>query len=131
MATWLADQRERITAILRAAYAIDAIRPAPVEEQVAKLQAFKDYVHQRLDEAGIPTHPDGEHSKEGCRVGDRLDIALRTEAEVRAAERERLAAECREHHNAQRHPDLTWLEVASYLDGKAVLGVRNQGGRDE
>lgn len=45
-------------------------------ENVAKLQAFKDYVHQRLDEAGIPTHPDGEHSKAGCRVGDRLDIAL-------------------------------------------------------
>jgi hypothetical protein len=40
------------------------------------LQRFKDYVHQRLDEAGIPTHPDGEHSKAGCRVGDRLDIVL-------------------------------------------------------
>lgn len=23
---------------------------------------------------GIPTHPDGEHSKAGCRIGDRLDI---------------------------------------------------------
>lgn len=42
----------------------------------AKLQAFKDFVHRRLDEAGIPTHPDGPHSKEGCRIGDRLDIAL-------------------------------------------------------
>jgi hypothetical protein len=35
---------------------------------------FKAYVHQRLDEMGIPTHPDGPHSKEGCRIGDRLDI---------------------------------------------------------
>ena len=40
------------------------------------LQRFKDYVHQRLDEAGVPIHPDGPHSKAGCRVGDRLDIAL-------------------------------------------------------
>ncbi len=51
--------------------------PAPPSaDEIKKLQAFKDYVHQRLDEAGIPTHPDGPHSKEGCRVGDRLDLAL-------------------------------------------------------
>lgn len=35
--------------------------------------AFKAYVHKRLDEMGVPTHIDGPHSKEGCRVGDRLD----------------------------------------------------------
>lgn len=40
------------------------------------LQAFKDYVHRRLDEAGVPTHPDGPHSKEGCRIGDRLDLLI-------------------------------------------------------
>jgi cell division septum initiation protein DivIVA len=40
------------------------------------LAKFKGYVHERLDAAGIPTHPDGPHSKEGCRIGDRLDIAL-------------------------------------------------------
>lgn len=40
------------------------------------------YVHKRLDEAGIPAHPGGPHSREGCRIGegfrirDRLDIAL-------------------------------------------------------
>lgn len=45
-------------------------------DRILKLQAFKDYVHQRLDEAGIPKEPNGEHSKAGCRVGDRLDIAL-------------------------------------------------------
>lgn len=50
--------------------------------EVLKLQAFKDYVHERLDEAGIPTHPDGEHSKAGCRIGDRLDIALAGHAEA-------------------------------------------------
>lgn len=49
---------------------------AEANADVLKLQSFKDYVHERLDDAGIPTHPDGEHSKAGCRVGDRLDIAL-------------------------------------------------------
>lgn len=55
-----------------------------------KLQAFKDYVHQRLDEAGVPTHPEGPHSAAGCRVGDRLDIAFaraqRAEEDARASE---------------------------------------------
>lgn len=46
------------------------------KERIRELQAFKDYVHQRLDEAGIPTHPPGEHMDAGCRVGQRLDIAL-------------------------------------------------------
>jgi hypothetical protein len=41
------------------------------------LQAFKDYVHKRLDDAGVPTHPENKtHQNEGCRVGDRLDIVL-------------------------------------------------------
>ena len=45
-------------------------------DRVFVLQEFKNYVHKRLDRAGIPTDPDGEHSKAGCRIGDRLDIAL-------------------------------------------------------
>lgn len=48
------------------------------QSQRDALQAFKDFVHRRLDEAGVPTHPDGPHSKEGCRIGDRLDIVLRS-----------------------------------------------------
>lgn len=40
------------------------------------LQAFKDFVHGRLDTAGVPTHPDGPHSAEGCRIGDRLDLLV-------------------------------------------------------
>jgi hypothetical protein len=51
---------------------------ADLQDKADALQAFKDFVHRRLDEAGIPTHPDGEHSKAGCRIGDRLDIALTT-----------------------------------------------------
>ena len=53
--------------------------PAQTTELVNELLAlrkFKEYVHKRLDEAGVPTHPNGPHSKEGCRIGDRLDIVL-------------------------------------------------------
>ncbi len=45
-----------------------------LEDQRKKLQAFKDYVHERLDKMGVPSFPEGEHSKAGCRVGDRMDI---------------------------------------------------------
>jgi hypothetical protein len=55
-----------------------------LKDQVAKLQAFKEYVHQRLDEAGIPIDPPGEHADAGCRVGQRLDIALRSPAKEEA-----------------------------------------------
>jgi hypothetical protein len=47
-----------------------------LQERVEKLQAFKDYVHKRLDEAGVEKYPSGEHSEHGCRIGDRLDIVL-------------------------------------------------------
>lgn len=59
-------------------------------------QKFKAYVHKRLDDAGIDTHPDGPHSKEGCRVGDRLDIALSKLARVREQDAKLAAvrAEC-------------------------------------
>lgn len=49
------------------------------------LAAFKAYVHQRLDQGGIPTHPEGEHSAAGCRVGDRLDILVGQRDELRRA----------------------------------------------
>lgn len=43
-------------------------------EQVKKLQAFKDWVHSYLDARGVPAEfPDGEHTKRGCRIGDRMD----------------------------------------------------------
>lgn len=46
------------------------------EARVNELWRFKSYVHQRLDEAGVPSHPGGKHSEAGCRIGDRLDLAL-------------------------------------------------------
>lgn len=42
-----------------------------------RLQAFKDYVHTRLDVFGVPIEPPNNevlmHQREGCRIGDRLD----------------------------------------------------------
>lgn len=58
--------------------------------ELEALQRFKDYVHKRMDEAGIPTHPDGEHSKHGCRIGDRLDIALAGRSELEAVETQKV-----------------------------------------
>lgn len=52
-----------------------------LEEMTAerdRLQAFKDYVHEWLDKAGVPEDPNGPHSAEGCRVGDRLDWLMAT-----------------------------------------------------
>lgn len=38
------------------------------------LKAFKTWVHAWLDNHGVPKQfPDGPHTKEGCRIGDRLD----------------------------------------------------------
>lgn len=75
------DANEARVVELRAALAAAATTEAA-------LKAFKSYVHRRLDEAGIPTHPNGAHSKQGCRVGDRLDIALAAEARATALEGE-------------------------------------------
>lgn len=47
-----------------------------LEAERDALAAFKSFVHRRLDSAGVPTHPDGLHSKEGCRIGDRLDVVI-------------------------------------------------------
>lgn len=38
---------------------------------------FKEYVHARLDHAGVPYHPEGPHGAHGCRIGDRLDWLFR------------------------------------------------------
>lgn len=50
---------------------------ASIQRVLEKTKAFKDFVHRRLDTAGVPKEfPDGEHTKEGCRIGDRLDWVL-------------------------------------------------------
>lgn len=75
----------------------------------AKLQAFKDWVHAYLDAHGVPKEfPDGSHSKEGCRIGDRMDWvvkcmgatsaedALRAQNKAAVQEIERLRGELEE-----------------------------------
>lgn len=49
---------------------------AKVTAERDKLKKFKEYVHARLDAAGVPTDPDSPHKAEGCRIGGRLDIVL-------------------------------------------------------
>lgn len=41
-----------------------------------KLAAFKEYVHARLDAAGVTTDPESAHKAEGCRIGGRLDVLI-------------------------------------------------------
>lgn len=60
-------------------YDKDAIwkdRIAKLEAERDALKRFKEFVHRRLDTAGVETNPDGPHSKEGCRIGDRLDLVF-------------------------------------------------------
>ena len=50
------------------------LMPSELIDKVEKLQAFKDYVHDRLDKMGIEKDPESEHKEAGCRIGGRLDI---------------------------------------------------------
>lgn len=44
------------------------------DRDIKKLSEFKSYVHQRLDDYGVPSDPKPEETKEtGCRIGPRLD----------------------------------------------------------
>ena len=54
-------------------------------ERADKLQAFKTFVHRRLDEMGVAEDPGGVHSAEGCRIGDRLDIMAQWKARAEPA----------------------------------------------
>lgn len=47
------------------------------ETELAKLRAFKKYVHDRLDAAGVPADPQPEeNAKHGCRIEGRLNYVL-------------------------------------------------------
>lgn len=48
------------------------------DNELSKLRAFKTYVHQRLDDAGIPANPEPESNlKHGCRIEGRLNCVLK------------------------------------------------------
>lgn len=50
----------------------------------AALQRFKEYVHTRLDNAGVPVDPDSPHRAEGCRIGGRLDAVFAEQNRLRS-----------------------------------------------
>ena len=61
---------------------------AAAQAKVDALQAFKDYVHGRLDDAGIPVDPESPHKAAGCRIGGRLDVVLGMVAELATAQKD-------------------------------------------
>jgi hypothetical protein len=94
------EPREKLYAAVGRAPLPDSI-PAgwqdPVIEmgaKAARLQAFKDYVHKRLDEMGVPADPEPSKTAEtGCRIGPRLDW-VQHDVE-RLANWQRFASYCR------------------------------------
>lgn len=69
--------------LMELALALNAVKA--LEEENKKLQAFKDYVHKRLDDAGVPVDPDSIHKEHGCRIGGRLDFVFQENARLREA----------------------------------------------
>lgn len=52
-------------------------QPSFGESELEKLRKFKEYVHARLDRAGVPREvPESPHTAAGCRIGGRLDWLL-------------------------------------------------------
>ena len=98
MAAALDSRDEHWSRVLSMQATQAGLRIRELEEQRDKLQAFKSFVHRRLDTAKVPTHPDGKHSKEGCRIGDRLDLVIeaRDEAERKLREAGERIAELEE-----------------------------------
>lgn len=111
---------DRITALLDALAAAEA-RAAEVERERDALQRFKEYVHQRLDEAGVATHPDGPHSKAGCRIGDRLDIVFSAHTELWSWLDQQL-----DHYSLNQHAR-EWLGFVK--EQLAALGIGDRRGK--
>lgn len=72
-----------------------------------RLQKFKDWVHAYLDARGVPAEfPDGSHTREGCRIGDRMDwvFAQLDEANRRANAAETLNSNQRQELDQAKQP---------------------------
>lgn len=71
--SWQGDGEDHLESLV-----CPVLIPAPalqaIIDRADKLQAFKVFVHARLDQMGVPAEfPDGPHTREGFRVGDRFD----------------------------------------------------------
>lgn len=75
---------------------------ATLLEEVRKLRAFKRYVHERLDQAGVPADPESEqNAKHGCRIEGRLNFVLEA-ALARDATAQKALAESQAREQALR-----------------------------
>jgi hypothetical protein len=89
----------------------DETSPNDIRQAVAALTAerdslahFKQYVHARLDAAGVSPDPESPHKAEGCRIGGRLDEVL--------GERDKLRAE-----NEDLRANLDWAGEPEVVAG--------------
>lgn len=113
-----ADYARRVTS---------ALVPGVVSDAEALAGDIMRDVDEMFDHALDMADLSGKWNQALAAIASRITAALstsRSEEEIRAEVIEELAKEFRQHHEAQAHPDLTWAEVASYLDGNAVLGIR-------
>lgn len=84
---------------------------AQMGAELEQAKAFKDFMHRRLDSAGVPKEfPDGKHTKEGCRIGDRLDWVLERSAELEQAKEDKRKM-------TQEHKELVdiWFDCSTLL----------------
>jgi hypothetical protein len=78
------------------------------KERIAALQAFKDYVHKRLDDAGVPVDPESPHKAAGCRIGGRLDEVFKRITELERCLNDIVTevSYLNRYRDDQRHPTL-------------------------
>ena len=68
--------RSRLSANVQRVRELQGLNDTVVFER-AKLSAFKTYVHERLDAAGVPADPEPEaNAIHGCRIEGRLNFVL-------------------------------------------------------
>lgn len=81
--------------------------------EIMKLREFKEYVHKRLDDAGVPANPDPVGNEEhGCRIEGRLNHIL-----TRMNRAERLVTE----YETECWPAGTLNELIQLRDERAAF----------
>lgn len=107
---------------------------AAVKQELDHLAKFKSYVHQRLDDAGIPVDPD---SPEGCRIGGRLDwvlsaierlsaLSLASADDLAATREQTKAAEAKLKVNEEAYDRAYMVSVAAKNAAEAAEAERDE-----